>query len=505
MIVEETTTSWGSRVGQSFKGILFGFVLIIASIALLFWNEGKTIKREKALTETGSVAVSVKSDSIDAANEDKVIHLSGDVTTDSILSDPDFNVNINALKLVRNVEMYQWKENQETKKERTSGGGEKEVTTYTYSKTWSPTLIDSSAFKEAGHENPVAMPFVSEEFVAANANLGAFSLTSEQIENLGPEEELDVTAIADSTTAGTPTEGTPTEGTPTEGTSTEGTSTEGTSTEGTSTEGTSTEGTSTEGTSTEGTSTEAAPETPELAPTTYQAAQTAEKVAQDFTVSPAQEATPTISLSSDPSTANAQVSTPATANQTISTSNELSLAATATPQKFVQSGKGYYFGDPSKVKIGDIRVSFKYVATPAPTTFVAQQHGDQLISYQAATGSVFLQSAGIKSLDSMIQSAQKQNKMMAWLLRAVGLFLIFAGIKAILAPLEVLADIIPFAASIVGLGTGLVALCGSLVIGLTTISIGWLFYRPLVAIPFLIIAVGALIAPFILRGKKKQA
>ena len=215
MIVEETTTSWGSRVGQSFKGILFGFVLIIASIALLFWNEGKTIKREKALTETGSVAVSVKSDSIDAANEDKVIHLSGDVTTDSILSDPDFNVNINALKLVRNVEMYQWKENQETKKERTSGGGEKEVTTYTYSKTWSPTLIDSSAFKEAGHENPVAMPFVSEEFVAANANLGAFSLTSEQIENLGPEEELDVTAIADSTTEGTPTEGTPTEGTPT--------------------------------------------------------------------------------------------------------------------------------------------------------------------------------------------------------------------------------------------------------------------------------------------------
>ena len=470
MIVEETTTSWGSRVGQSFKGILFGFVLIIASIALLFWNEGKTIKREKALTETGSVAVSVKSDSIDAANEDKVIHLSGDVTTDSILSDPDFNVNINALKLVRNVEMYQWKENQETKKERTSGGGEKEVTTYTYSKTWSPTLIDSSAFKEAGHENPVAMPFVSEEFVAANANLGAFSLTSEQIENLGPEEELDVTAIADSTTEGTPTEGTSTEGTPTEGTSIE-----------------------------------AAPETPELAPTTYQAAQTAEKVAQDFTVSPAQEATPTISLSSDPSTANAQVSTPATANQTISTSNELSLAATATPQKFVQSGKGYYFGDPSKVKIGDIRVSFKYVATPAPTTFVAQQHGDQLISYQAATGSVFLQSAGIKSLDSMIQSAQKQNKMMAWLLRAVGLFLIFAGIKAILAPLEVLADIIPFAASIVGLGTGLVALCGSLVIGLTTISIGWLFYRPLVAIPFLIIAVGALIAPFILRGKKKQA
>ena len=67
MHVEETNTSWGSRVGQSFKVILFGFVLIIASIALLFWNEGKTIKREKALTDTGRVAVSVKSDSIDVS------------------------------------------------------------------------------------------------------------------------------------------------------------------------------------------------------------------------------------------------------------------------------------------------------------------------------------------------------------------------------------------------------------------------------------------------------
>ncbi|MGN0931276.1 MAG: TMEM43 family protein [Thermoguttaceae bacterium] len=460
MTVEETTTSWGSRIGQSFKGILTGFVLILASIALLFWNEGKTIKREKALTETGSVAVSVKSDSIDAANEDKVIHVSGDVTTDSVLSDPDFNVNINALKLVRNVEMYQWQENQETQKERTSGGGEKEVTTYTYSKTWSPTLIDSSNFKEAGHDNPTSMPYVSEEFVAPTANLGAFSLTSEQIENLGPEEELDVTRIADSTS---------------------------------------------EESTTEETSTDVAPETPELAPTTYQAAQIADKVTQDFSVSPAQEAAPTITLSSDASTAKDQISAPATGNQTISTTSELSLDATSTPQKFAQNGKGYYFGDPSNVQIGDIRVSFKYVATPAPTTFVAQQHGDQLISYQAATGSVFLQSAGIKSLDNMIQAAQKQNKTMAWLLRVVGLFLIFVGIKAILAPLEVLADIIPVAASIVGFGTGLVALCGSLVIGLTTISIGWLFYRPIVAVPFLVVAVGAIIAPFILRGKKKQA
>ncbi|MGN0931275.1 MAG: TMEM43 family protein, partial [Thermoguttaceae bacterium] len=327
MAVETTATSWGSRIRQSFKGILTGFVLIFASITLLFWNEGRTIKREKALVETGSVAVSIKSDSIDAANEDKVIHISGNVTTDSIVSDPDFNVNINALKLVRNVEMYQWQENQE---ERTIGEDTKEITTY-YTKTWSSTLIDSSTFKEAGHNNPTTMPYANEEFVASNASLGAFSLTSEQIANLGPEQELDVKEIADST----PEEST-----------------------------------------TEETSTDVAPETLELAPTTYQAAQTADKVAQDFSVSPAQEAAPSISLTSDPSTAKEEVSATATESQTISTFDELSLDSAATPLKFVQFGKGYYFGDPSNVQIGDIRVSFKYVATPAPTTFVAQQHGD---------------------------------------------------------------------------------------------------------------------------------
>ncbi len=455
MAVEEITTSWGSRVGQSFKGILFGFVLILASIALLFWNEGKTIKREKALVEAGSVAVSVKADSIDSANEDKVIHLSGDVTTDSVLSDPDFNVNINALKLVRNVEMYQWQERQETKKERTSGGGEKEVTTYSYSKTWSPTLIDSSTFKEAGHENPTTMPYVAEEFIATNANLGAFSLTSEQIENLGPQEELDVTGLVDSTA--------------------------------------------------EESSTTEESESQETTPATYQAAPISETVAQEITVSPAQDVASNLTLSSGPSTADVQAPVVATGNQTITTSSDLSLDATATPKPFAQSGKGYYFGNPSNAQIGDIRVSFEYVATPAPTTFVAQQHGDQLISYQAATGSVFLQSPGIKSLDTMIQSAQKQNKTMAWILRFVGILLIFAGIKAILAPLEVLADIIPIAASIVSFGTGIIAFCGALVIGLVTISVGWLFYRPIVAVPFLIIAVGAIIAPFILRGKKKRS
>jgi hypothetical protein len=52
------------------------------------------------------------------------------------------------------------------------------VTTYTYDKTWSENLIESSSFRQsAGHENPGSMPFQSEEWTASIITLGAFTLS----------------------------------------------------------------------------------------------------------------------------------------------------------------------------------------------------------------------------------------------------------------------------------------------------------------------------------------
>ena len=45
----------------------------------------------------------------------KLVHLSGDLKTEEVLEDPDFNVHINALKLKREVLMYQWTEKSESK------------------------------------------------------------------------------------------------------------------------------------------------------------------------------------------------------------------------------------------------------------------------------------------------------------------------------------------------------------------------------------------------------
>ena len=38
---EVTRKGYGTRIGESITGILFGLILFIASFVLIFWNEGR--------------------------------------------------------------------------------------------------------------------------------------------------------------------------------------------------------------------------------------------------------------------------------------------------------------------------------------------------------------------------------------------------------------------------------------------------------------------------------
>ncbi|MBR2002573.1 MAG: hypothetical protein IJ991_00155, partial [Thermoguttaceae bacterium] len=183
---ETTVESWGSRLGSSMKGVLFGFVLVLASIALLFWNEGRTVNRAKALNEGASAVITVDAAKVDPQNDGKLVCVAGEVATADVLEDLKFGVSVNAIKLVRKVESFQWKQNEQSTTKRGSGGSQETTTTYTYEKVWSPDLIDSSAFKEAGHENPATRPVDGAEFVASNVSLGAFRLSADLISRLGP-------------------------------------------------------------------------------------------------------------------------------------------------------------------------------------------------------------------------------------------------------------------------------------------------------------------------------
>lgn len=192
VMTEVTTQSWFDRIRESFKSFLFGIALFASAFPVLFLNEGRAVKTEKSLKEGAGAVISVAADRVDPANDQKLVHLTGRANTDETLSDSEFLVSANAIKLRRHVEMYEWDESKESKTQKKLGGGTETITTYSYSKKWSDRLIDSSGFKEEGHANPTSMPFESGVQEAKKVTLGAFVLTPSLVGKMADFQSLPV-------------------------------------------------------------------------------------------------------------------------------------------------------------------------------------------------------------------------------------------------------------------------------------------------------------------------
>lgn len=171
---ETVTRSYGENVKNSIGGIVFGLLLFVLSIVLLWNNEGNLANKNEIAKFINKEAIPVESVKVDTANNNKLISTTGEATTEAKLTDGIITVP-QALVLNRNVEMYQWQENQETKSETKMGGSTTETTTYTYEKVWSDHQIDSSKFHKTSYYNP---PFTlkSERFEAKTGKFGDFKL-----------------------------------------------------------------------------------------------------------------------------------------------------------------------------------------------------------------------------------------------------------------------------------------------------------------------------------------
>lgn len=368
---EVTNQSWFGRIKDTFFGAIFGVLLLGIAVALLFWNEGRTVKREQALKEGAGVVVSVAADKVDAANEGKLVHLSGLADTQETLSDPEFNVSVKAIRLKRTVEMYQWQEQSKSETKKKLGGGTETVTTYTYSKAWRDSLINSGSFKNPeGHQNPAVMQYHSTSADATAVTLGAFRLSPALISA--------ITSFA--------------------------------------------------------------------------------------------------ALPKD------------------------ALPAPSGDMKAMPDG--YYIGaDLNAPAIGDYKISYSAVM-PTDASVVAKQVKDTFEAYSAKSGdTIALLETGTHSAADMFKTAQEENAMIKWALRVVGVIVMFIGCSMMVKPLSVLADVIPPLGSLVGFASGLAAFFVAATFSLTTISVAWIFYRPLLGIALLVGAVASFIVAFKLKRK----
>ena len=174
---------------------------------------------------------------------------------------------------------------------------------------------------------------------------------------------------------------------------------------------------------------------------------------------------------------------------------------TTSSSKFhVNDNYIYIWANPASPTVWDLKISFSSVK-PWTVSIVWKQMGNELASYTVSNGrTITLLEQWNVSAEDMFLHAQQANKQMTWILRFLGLFLMYCGFAMMFKFIETIAKVLPFLANIIWVWTGIIALCLTIVVWFLTIGIAWVAVRPVVWICCLVVAAGWI---FLLIKSKK--
>lgn len=140
-----------------------GLLLFVTAFPLLFWNEGRAVNTARALNQGANRVILIQPQPINPKHDRALVHLSATASPTQALRDPTLGLEVEALRLRRTVEMYQWKNVSSTEDEQSQA------------LRWSEILVDSSNFPVEQH-NPKALPFKSATLTAPLVVMGDFQL-----------------------------------------------------------------------------------------------------------------------------------------------------------------------------------------------------------------------------------------------------------------------------------------------------------------------------------------
>ena len=192
---ETKTTGYGTRVKNSFKGILTGIILFIGGTVLLWWNEGRAVRTADMLEEAQKACVVMENPSKkDKSLEGELVCGTAMATTEDSLVDKDFGIGANAISLKREVEYYQWVEHENKKTEDKLGGKEEVTYTYTYDKQWVSSPVNSKDFHDPDYQgkNFTLTTIEPDQQWAENVTFGAYRLNESLIRSMTTTEPLEL-------------------------------------------------------------------------------------------------------------------------------------------------------------------------------------------------------------------------------------------------------------------------------------------------------------------------
>jgi Transmembrane protein 43 len=171
----------------------------------------------------------------------------------------------------------------------------------------------------------------------------------------------------------------------------------------------------------------------------------------------------------------------------------------------IVDGVIYLSADPAKPAIGDLRISYR-VARPDTATIVGRQAGADFAAYQTKAGDalLFAKSGAVPAADVFAQ-AQEENRILTWILRAVGVVAMLIGFALLCSPLVALGDVIPLVGSIIAAGSVFIAFFLTALVAPLIIATAWLWFRPLIALGVMGVGLGIAMLTRALTGGEKPA
>ncbi|HEY2394500.1 MAG TPA: TMEM43 family protein [Rudaea sp.] len=170
----------GRRKSSRFRLLLLAAVVIVAGIAV--WTNRKRIAGYFDTRSANTTAVvDAAADRVDPLNEGRRVRLNGKLEAGSPARDEQLGISTKAAVLLREVEMYQWRE-------RCSGED------CSYEMVWSRQPVDSRRFRHVeGHENP-PQRLLDARFASDSIRLGAFAVDADLVAAQAKAVELPVRA-----------------------------------------------------------------------------------------------------------------------------------------------------------------------------------------------------------------------------------------------------------------------------------------------------------------------
>ncbi len=161
-------------------------------------------------------------------------------------------------------------------------------------------------------------------------------------------------------------------------------------------------------------------------------------------------------------------------------------------------GSSYYPLDPQAPSVGDVRISWRQTSPQRPVSLVAIQKGNRFEPYTATNGAVIdLFYTDTLGITQCFDKERSTNTMNLWMVRMGGWLMFWGAFACMLRPL---AGMVPVCRKLAEAGAEVISLLLGTICSLLTISVSWLFCRPVFAVLMLL----AIIALIWLLMKKQR-